>query len=110
MVLSRTTSFQNLETQVKEGFGEFWSQSKVRITGFCHQVQTISNNIMYNITYIFNQGFPNRTSTRNKNNPSQTCTNVNDNDNVPYYIRHSMVINELKNREIDKEWETLGKM
>ena len=104
MVLPRNTSFQNLETQVKEGFEEFWSQSKVRFTGFCDNVQCISNNIIHNITYIFNHKFTNKTTENTDRNSPQLGRDI------PYHIRHSMVINELKNRELDNEWETLGNM
>ena len=114
MVLRSNRSFQDFENQVNQKLECFWSQSMSNFQNICGYFQNISSNILDNLTYIFDKKYPNKWQCRE---PEQDGDGDGDRyqhlhqvweRNVHDHFRHTKMINELKQKQLDKEWETIN--
>ena len=116
MVLRSNRSFHDFESQFNQKLECFWSQSKSNFQNICGYFQNISSNILDNLTYMFDRKYANAWQRRE---PEQDGDGDGDGHqyqhqhqvwerNVHDHFRHTKMINQLKQKQLDKEWETIN--
>ena len=99
MVLSRNKSFKHIEREMGETFEKVYNTSKNRLNVIWINVQGLGDYITCNFSYFIKH------MNHNKN---RDIDRINKENEYRYHVRHNILINELKQKHLDQEWEAIN--
>lgn len=101
MGFHRNNSLENLEREINQTFEKIYHNGKSGVNDLWLNLCVMREYFKYNFNYLVHL-INNR---MNKENERENKEN-----DYKYRVRHNLLINELKNRQIDVEWETINRV
>lgn len=100
--VEKCKKYELLERDIKQWFDSIWLSSQSKISEVMTNCQVTRDSIKVNINNSYDKISKNLNPNYNNKN-----TILIDNNQVKYLVRHTMVINELKMKYLEDEWETV---
>ncbi len=111
MGFTTNNNFQDFEREIGQCMRSAWNNGRRNFGIVIKKVEETANQVIDSIADFFEM--MSKYPDNNTNNTNNNINNNHDSQNHDYHsnlqnIRHSMVINELKKKHLDQEWETIN--